>query len=479
MRRQRSIWPVLALVVAILATSWAGGSALAAESAHASDAQRQVTLNEEEAELFEQFSRVKGWIEDYSPRDVTLKQLYEGAIKGMLEALGDPYTEYLTPDQYKALTFSLEGEYVGIGVTIDLVDDAIVIVQTFTDSPAERAGLLPGDVILSVDGQDLYGKTTLQASQLIRGPLGTTVTIKVRRPPKNDVVEFCLTRELISPQALAVRDLGNDIGYIKVNQFTSNASREFVTVLSFFRMRSLKGLVLDLRDNPGGLLDSCIEVAEQLVPSGPIVELRRKELREQVVNDQNPPIVPIVVLVNGNSASASEILAGAIRDRGVGILVGQRTFGKASVQTIASLGELGGVRLTIADYYTPSGLSLAGHGLDPDIEVEQEPVQVPNEVAYKRPIRVGTVGLDVLSRQGCLEYLGYEPGEIDGIFGQRTEAALQSFLTHQGLRWEGIAGPDIVVAVNSAVRARASALPDKALDTAIECLKKRLDKGEW
>ncbi len=464
-------------VTVLLLLSLAASPAFAAEAVTPDT--RQVTLTEEEARLFEQFSQVKSWILEFSPRDATLQQLYEGAIKGMLDGLGDPYSQYLPPDQYRAFTSSLEGDYVGVGITIELVGGDITVVNTFDGSPARRAGMLPGDVITAVDGHDLRGKTSTEASALLRGEAGTSVLVTVKRPPKGTVLDIRITRELISPQALEVRDLSHGVAYIRIAQFTSRASREFEAVVGYLRLRGLRGLVLDLRDNPGGLLDSCIEIAEQLVPKGPIVELRRKDLKDQILSEEDPPIVPIAVLVNKGSASASEILAGAIRDRGVGILIGDNTFGKACVQTVASLGAMGGLRLTIADYYTPSGFSLAGTGLPPDVAAKPEEIVQPSRVVYKRPLGTGTIGLDVLAVQESLSFLGYEVGEADGIFGPATEAAVVRFIGDRNLEWDGSVDEPIVAAMNAAVAEAVRNRPDIVLETATALLNRKLASGAW
>ncbi len=441
----------------------------------------QVTLTPEEAALFETLNEIKQWIQEFSPRDVTLEQLYEGAAAGMVDAVGDPYSQYLTMEQYESFASSIEGEYVGIGVTIDLVEGQIVVVNTFEGSPAESAGIVAGDVIVGADGQDLRGKVPADAQVLLRGDRGTTVKVSVYRPSTGATMDFDVVRQLINRYPLDVRDLGDGVRYIRITQFTRKAALEFVAVVGYLRTISAKGLVLDLRGNPGGLVDACLEIAQEIIPKGPVVELRGKFLNETLEVTAGPSyVIPIAVLVNNLSASASEILAGAIRDRGVGILVGDTTYGKASVQTVVPIGNAGaGLRLTIADYYTPSGYSLAERGLTPDIRMTPAAMSVPAALEFKRPMVSGLVGLDVLALQENLDFLGYEVGEPDGVFGKMTITAVSEFLKDQGSIWQGSFSKADVDRLNAAVQAHVQNQPDVVLEAGLEALRAKIESGHW
>lgn len=251
-------------------------------------------------------------------------------------------------------------------------------------------------------------------------------------------------------------------------------------MLGYLRTINIKGLILDLRNNAGGFVEPCLEIASQLVPKGTLVELRRKELKEPLESETEPEsIIPVAVLVNGGTASASEILAGAIRDRGVGILIGDTTFGKASVQTLVPLANGTGLRLTIADYYTPSGYNLAGRGLDPDIRVVQEELTPPGPITYKRPMSLGHVGLDVLAMQESLKLLGYQVGEPDGIFGPQTASAVQAFLSDQHLKWNGAFGEADVERLGALVWQKVRSVPDNVLEVAISALRSKVTSGSW
>lgn len=434
----------------------------------------------DEALLIELFRDVKDFIQNYHTREVSQEELYQGAIKGMLDVIGDPYSGYLTQEEFDSLSFSLEGEFTGVGITIELINGNITVVSTFRDSPAERAGILPGDLMIGADGQDLSGKTHLEAANLLRGPQDTEVLVQIKRPSTGEVLNFKLVRAKIKPPTIDLKDLGHGIYYIEISQFTTATGREFPVIIDYLKSKDLKGLVLDLRNNPGGLLWDAVDVAEKLIPKGPVVELRRKELKEVIETEEDTDPVPTVVLVNGGTASAAEILAGAIKDRGVGVLVGEPTFGKACVQTVTSLGNgMGGIRLTIADYYTPSGQSISGTGLKPDVYVKPESIVLPGKVDYKRPLKKGLVGLDVLSLQESLEFIGYDAGELDGIFGPRTETAVSAFLKDHGSKYSGTLTEKEVDALYFSTIEFVKNMPDSVLEKGLQVLTSRLNTGDW
>ncbi len=430
--------------------------------------------------FFQTVEDLEGFIENYHTKDVSLTTLQQAALRGMLEALDDPYSQYLTPEDLTSLSSSLEGEYSGIGVTIDYLNGFVTIVGVFNGSPAENAGVKVGDVLISAAGTSLVGKTSADASLLLRGEPGVPVAFEVVRPGVDEVLAFTVTRQVILEPTIEIDDLGGGIHYVGISQFTSDTGRNFPVIMKHLREKNLKGLVLDLRDNPGGLLDSCLQVASELVPSGTVVELRRKELKEALTVETDISPVPTVVLVNGASASCAEILAGAIRDRGVGILVGEQTFGKACVQSIVELNDgMGGIRLTTADYYTPNGISLAGSGLTPDVLVNNQGIIVPPRVVFTRDMASGAVGLDILALQEALTFLGYPIGECDGIFGPKTAAAVDLFCDAAGYHYQGRVTETLVGRVNLLVVEHAKDFQDEVLLKGKEVLESKLAFGEW
>jgi carboxyl-terminal processing protease len=474
--RRRTLSIALLLVMAMVISPVQG---LAQGDDSSSLGSVSVAVPADEEPLFNLFFQVKGLLENYHPASVGDKVLYTGAIKGMVEALGDPYSTYMDETQTASFSQSLEGDYTGVGVTITLRDSKITVVSVFPGSPAQRAGMKAGDVITAAGGVDLRGKTSEDASNILRGVAGEPVTIRFERPSTGESFEATLVREIISRPSMDGRFLTDEVYLVKITEFTRNTARDFSAVMDFLRCRNVKGLVLDLRDNPGGLIDSCVEVASELVPEGPIVTLRRGELSIPYNTTKNTVPIPVVVLVNGGTASAAEIVAAAVRDRGIGVLVGEMTFGKGSVQSVVDLGELGGIRLTIANYYTPSGISISGTGLIPDRVIVPEDVVLPTAVQYKRPLTQGVVGLDVLAVQEQLEFLGYEFGEPDGVFGPATSRALAAFLKSEGLPQSGSVTEETVAALEEAVLEKVAAIPDVVLEEGLQILKDKLMTGFW
>jgi len=467
-------------LIFVFIASTVGASSVQQTTSQVEETTKAVSIPADEAHLFELFSQIKDFIQKHHTKDVSKEALYQGAIKGMLEAVDDPYSRYLTNEEFRDFTSSLEGEYAGIGITIELVQGNIVVVSTFKNSPAEKAGVKPGDIIIGADGKDLRGKTHVDAAKLLRGPEGTEVTVDIKRPSTGETLSLKMVRSIIKPPTLDLQDLGDGIYYIEISRFTSDTRRDFQTIINYLRMKNIKGLILDLRNNPGGILDSCIEVAEELVPKGPIVELRRKASSQVIENKNDTVPILTVVLVNNGTASAAEILAGAIKDRGVGILVGEPTFGKAFVQTVVPLGEdMGGMRLTIADYYTPSGKSISGKGLEPDVKVKPKTIQIPEKIPYNRPLKKGFIGLDVLSLQESLNFLGYDVGEPDGIFGQKTQRAWTDFCKSHNLQCKDHITDKDINMLYLAVLEKVRNAPDVVFEKGLEILKQRIDTGAW
>lgn len=306
-------------------------------------------------------------------KDVDDETLITGAAKGMVEALGDDYSEYYTKQEYNDLLDTVSGEYYGIGVIIGIDKDTknVVIAKVFSDSPAEKAGLKQGDIFLKVNGTDVTGVTTEKLASLVKGEQGTTVTVVIDRDGTEKTIT--VTRDRIEVDTVASKMLDNKIGYIIISQFGSNTADEFSSALDALVKDGAKGVVIDLRDNPGGLLDQVKSVADKLLPKGTIVyTLDKSGNKTEYSSAASYVDIPIVVLVNGNSASASEILAGAVQDYGRGKIVGTTTFGKGIVQTMLPIitKSGAGLKLTTSTYYTPNGRSIHEKGIEPDVVVD-------------------------------------------------------------------------------------------------------------
>jgi len=336
------------------------------------------------AELYKQldlfgdvFERVRS---DYVEKpDDTL--LIENAINGMLSAL-DPHSSYMNPKSYKDMQVQTKGEFGGLGIEVTMDNGVIKVVSPIDDTPASKAGIQPGDLIFALDGEPVQGLTLQEAVEKMRGKVGAPIKISVRRGTK-DPFDVTLTRETIKVKPVKFRLEGGDIGYIRVTSFTEQTTPGVLDAVEKLKKEAgnkLKGYIIDLRNNPGGLLDQAIAMSDAFLDKGEIVSVKARKNDEVQRWNAKPGDVagglPIVVLMNGGSASASEIVAGALQDHRRAIVLGTRSFGKGSVQTIMQVTGGGAIRLTTALYFTPSGRSIQKEGIKPDIEVE--PAKIEN-----------------------------------------------------------------------------------------------------
>lgn len=310
--------------------------------------------------------------DEYFDQPLDDRKLAEGAIEGMLSTLGDPNTRYLSPDQEQAAREAMDGSFEGIGAVVTSEDGRLTIIAAYEGSPAQAAGLRRGDVLLSADDVSLDGMDTSEAAALIQGPAGTTVTLQVERNGEQFAV--VVTRDVIKVPSAQGRMLEDNIAYLQLSRFANNTSEELTDELEKLMANDPAGLILDLRNNPGGNLTTAVDVADQFLGTGPVLTERFGNGRERAYDASETGLaqgLPLVVLIDGGSASASEVLAGAIRDRGRGILIGDTSYGKGTVQTWQRLSNGGGVRITIARWLTPDGTWVHEAGLQPDYVVTQ------------------------------------------------------------------------------------------------------------
>ncbi len=325
------------------------------------------------------FARALAHIEQSYVSEVDSDQLIYGAIRGMLGVL-DPHSSFMDPEQFRILASDSEGRYGGVGIEIDARDGWLTVVSVFDKGPAARAGVQPGDRFLAIEGEGARDMPIDQAQERMRGEPGTVVHVTLRRPGSDDALELSLTREVIEVQAVDARVLADRSVYLRLKVFQETTASELREALdraveSTAAHGGVSGLVLDLRDNPGGLVSSAVLVADEFLREGVIVSTRgrgNRLLREQRASAAGTrPDWPMVVLVNGFTASAAEIVAGALRDNRRAVVVGTRTFGKGSVQNVIELPDQSALKLTTAFYYTPSGRSIQARGIEPDVEIEQ------------------------------------------------------------------------------------------------------------
>ncbi|HSW35898.1 MAG TPA: S41 family peptidase [Candidatus Limnocylindrales bacterium] len=366
--------------------------------------------------------------------------LIEGAVRGMIMNLDDPQVRFYNPDELQEFLLDARGIFGGIGVRIIEIDQSIVIFEIMPGTPAEASGLSPGDRIRRADGYDLTGQGVNRAVELLRGPPDSNVTITIERPGSDELIELTVVRAEIRVITVSSEMLEDGFGYIQISSFDSSTANEFTEQLTSLEHNGLEaGLILDLRNNRGGLVDQAVEVAKLLVPEGEIVRLvgRNEEVRQVYYSSAVKKPYPIVVLINEESASASELLAGALQDRGAAVLVGKNTYGKASVQHLESLSDGSAIMLTVARYLTPSGHDIDEHGIMPDFEVE-----APEALRYYRyflpgSLERGAYGADVELLQRILVQLGHDV-EVDGIFGENTVVALSDFQAASGIVQSGV-----------------------------------------
>jgi carboxyl-terminal processing protease len=320
------------------------------------------------------FTEVLSIIQNQYVDEVPPKDLIYNAIKGTLRGL-DPHSSFLDPENYKEMQVETSGSFGGLGIEITLRDDILTVVSPIEGTPAYRAGLLPGDRIVKIDGLITKDMQLSDAVKRMRGKPGTKVTISIVREGMTEPKDVDITREQIRVHSVRTHDFGQGVAYIKLRQFQEQSSHDMDQALEKFAKSGMKALVLDLRNNPGGLLTAAVEVTEKFVDDGKLVvytegRVRNQNMRFSAHSKHPYSDIPMVVLVNQGSASASEIVAGALQDYGRAMVVGTQSFGKGSVQTIIPLSDGSGLRLTTAKYFTPKGRSIHGKGITPDIVVE-------------------------------------------------------------------------------------------------------------
>jgi carboxyl-terminal processing protease len=317
--------------------------------------------------------------------------LIEAAINGMLTSL-DPHSSYMNPKNFQDMQVQTKGEFGGLGIEVTMEEGAVKVVTPIDDTPAAKAGVLAGDLIVALDGEQVQGLTLQEAVEKMRGPVNTPIMLTIQRAGSDKPLEIKVTRDVIRIQSVRSR-IEEDVGYIRITQFTEQTFEGLKNAIDKIEKDvpkdKLKGFVIDLRNNPGGLLDQAISVSDAFLDKGEIVstrgrhesETRRYSAKDGDLTDSKP----VIILVNGGSASASEIVAGALQDHRRATVIGTRSFGKGSVQTIIPLGGNGAIRLTTARYYTPSGTSIQAKGINPDIEVLQDlpPELQPDQVSTK------------------------------------------------------------------------------------------------
>lgn len=422
-------------------------------------------------DLFVQF------VLDNYPRDANRDALLRGALHGIVDALGDRYSEYLTGSEYRSLTQDLSGVYGGIGVTIEQIDDAFTVVAPMPGSPAARAGITGGDVITAVDGKLLTGLTVSSVGAMVRGEPGTTVTLSILR--RGVPLSFTITRELISIQNISVTTTDDNLAVVAISDFADLTGENFDALITVLRDQGVRGMVLDLRNNPGGYVSEALDVIGQFAAGVTGVQFvgASSTMQLPTTGDGAFAGLPLVVLVNGGSASASEIVAGALQDYDLATVVGEQTFGKGTVQQVLALTNGDGLRLTIAEYLTPFGRKIDGVGVTPDIIVTAGgPTLEP--FTYTAPIQIGAVSYPVLQLETLLSQIGIGPGKVDGYYDADTAYAIARLQERNGLPGTGITDQVSVGLLNAAIHEQNAAPAQAQLERALEVLRQQVNAAQ-
>jgi carboxyl-terminal processing protease len=336
--------------------------------------QHGTTAIEDTYEKLKVFTEILSLVQGNYVDDVNSKELIYGAVKGMLETL-DPHSSFMPPDAFREMQVETQGSFGGLGIEITVKDRMLTVVAPIEGTPADRAGIHPGDRIVKIEGQLTKDLTLMDAVRRLRGPKGSKVTISILREGQLEPFDVTLVREVIEVRSVRQKDLGDGIYYVRIASFQERTAKDLERALEQAQKSGSNALILDLRNDPGGLLNQAVAVSDMFLDKGQLIVYTRgrqkdQDLRFTAEHASNFPKLPMVVLVNGGSASASEIVAGALQDWKRAVILGTKTFGKGSVQTVIPLSDGSGLRLTTAKYFTPKGRSIHGSGLVPDIVVE-------------------------------------------------------------------------------------------------------------
>ncbi len=432
---------VLLLVTAIFSSS---GTYLAVKWLDGNKAVSSPVSGKGEDHGFSKVKKAYELILDGYIEEVDGKDLIEGAIEGMLAALNDPYSVYLHGEKAARFNEALDSSFEGIGAEISESDGKIIIVTPFKNSPAEKAGLKPFDQILSVDGEDVTGMDLYDVTLKIRGEKGTTVTLEILREGSVQPVSVNVKRDRIPVETVfseVIKHAGKQIGYIEITSFSRKTGDDFTGHLRQLEKENIDGLIIDVRGNPGGLLQSVQQIAGMLVPNEkPLFQVEKKDGHiEQFYSgqDKKKPY-PIAVLTDKGSASASEILAAALKEIGGYPVIGERTFGKGTVQQQIDLDNDSRMKLTMFKWLTPDGNRIHGKGIEPDLAVSQSGLYHLHPLQVDEPLSRDLNNEQVRHAQLVLKNLGYEPGRLDGYFNKTTEAAVRNFQEEHDLPVTGV-----------------------------------------
>ncbi|MCU9613612.1 S41 family peptidase [Caldibacillus lycopersici] len=432
----------------------------------------QLRDREEFSKLYDAYEQIqKNYVDE-----VDDQVLVDGAINGMVEAIGDPYSDYMTVEEAKSFYESISSSFEGIGAQIEERDGNIVIVAPIKGSPAEAAGLRANDAIIEVDGKNIQGMSSNEAVTLIRGEKGTVVELTISRPGIDEQIKVNITRDVIPIETVYSEMLDGNIGKVQLTSFSEHSAEELKQHIADLKEQGAKGIILDLRQNPGGLLPQAIEIASMFVPEGEVIyQMEYKDgTRERQLSNQTEKFdLPIVVVVDGGSASASEIVAAAVKESAGIPLVGEKTFGKGTAQTAGNFSDGSNLKITTARWLTPSGESIHKNGITPDYVVSLPDYAKLPYIDPSLELKENVLSEQVSSMEEMLKVLGYNPGKVDGLFDADTKAAVISFQKDHKLKETGIVQGDTTVAIMQQLSNKITE-EDPQIGKAVELIKEQM-----
>ncbi|WAA11057.1 S41 family peptidase [Fervidibacillus albus] len=436
----------------------------------------QIRDRAEFEKLYDTFEQIKSnYVED-----IDEETLIEGAVNGMVEAIEDPYSDYMTIEESKVFQETITSSFEGIGAYIEEQDGYIVIVAPIKGSPAEEAGLKANDLIIEVDGESIQGMGSQEAVALIRGEKGTVVELTIMRPGIDDPIKVKVTRDVIPIETVYSEMLDGDIGKIQITSFSEHTFEELEEHLAQLEEQGMKGLVLDLRQNPGGLLDQAIQIASHFVEKGEVLyqmEYKDGTVEKQLSNEEDPFAYPLAVVVDGGSASASEIVAAALKESAGVPVVGETTFGKGTAQTSVPYTDGSSLKLTTAKWLTPNGNWIHEVGLEPDYVVPLPDYANLPYVDPEQQFEENMVSEDVTTVEKMLAALGYDPGEADGLFDEETKEAVIEFQRENDLDETGIVTGETTLTIMEQLKTKLTE-EDPQIQKAYDLVKEQLEGNE-
>ncbi|MFS0598392.1 S41 family peptidase [Peribacillus frigoritolerans] len=424
--------------------------------------------------LYSTYDKIK---DDYY-EEVDEEKLVDGAINGMIKSLDDPYSAYMDKKEASSFHESISSSFEGIGAEIQEQDGQIMVVSPIKGSPAEKAGVKPNDIILSVDGKSVEGLSSSEAVLKIRGEKGTKVDLSISRAGESEPIKLTIKRDTIPIETVYAEMLDDGVAKIQVTSFSEHTVQELKTALEEMSKKDMKGLVLDLRGNPGGLLDQAIKMASLFIPNGKVVlQVEDRSGKKDVYKSENDGElkIPVVVLIDDGSASASEIVAAAVSESADIPLIGVKSFGKGTVQTAQDFEDGSNFKYTAAKWLTPEGNWIHKKGIKPDITVKLPDYASLPYISPDKELKASDSSSEVKAAEEMLKEAGHDPGKIDGFFDEATKNAVIAFQREQKIKETGTIKDDTTVKLMQVIREKILK-NDTQVKKAVEVLKKEINK---